>query len=176
MQANKRYSRGFQFLANYTLSKLIESGFTPGNAVDCCASENPFDPRDERGLGRRDQTHRFNFAAVWDTPRLATDNVLAKYLLNGWQLSPIIKVGNGRPYTATVTGDLGGDVNRNGDPLDRAPFFGRNTFRGPGYAAVDLRVQRLLASITENLSGSSSSSSICLTAGISCVLTLTTTD
>jgi Carboxypeptidase regulatory-like domain/TonB dependent receptor-like, beta-barrel len=142
VQANKRYSRGFQFLANYTLSKLIESGFTPGNAVDCCASENPFDPRDERGLGRRDQTHRFNFAAVWDTPRLATDNFLAKYLLNAWQLSPIVKVGNGRPYTATVTGDLGGDVNRNRDPLDRAPLFGRNTFRGPGYAAVDLRVQR----------------------------------
>jgi hypothetical protein len=142
VQANKRYGRGFQFLANYTLSKLIESGFTAGNAVDCCASENPFDPRDERGLGRRDQTHRFNFAAVWDTPGLATDNFVAKHLLNGWQLSPIVKVGNGRPYTATVTGDLGGDVNRNRDPLDRAPFFGRNTFRGPGYAAVDLRVQK----------------------------------
>jgi hypothetical protein len=79
---------------------------------------------------------------VWDTPRLATDNFLAKYLLNAWQLSPVVKVGNGRPYTATVTGDLGGDVNRNRDPLDRAPLFGRNTFRGPGYAAVDLRVQR----------------------------------
>ena len=142
VQGSKRYRYGFQLLANYTLSKLIESGFTAGDDVGCCASENPFDPRDERGIGRRDQTHRFNLAAVWDTPNVATGNVLAKALLNRWQLNPIIKVGNGRPYTATVTGASSGDINGNGDLLDRAPFYGRNTFRGPGYASVDLRIQR----------------------------------
>jgi hypothetical protein len=64
LQANKRYRRGLQFLANYTVSKLIDRGAAPGNQILCCTSQNPFNPGDERGLGRRDQRQRFNFATV----------------------------------------------------------------------------------------------------------------
>jgi hypothetical protein len=49
VQANKRYQHGFQFFANYTLSKLINRGAAPGNQLLCCTSENPFAPGDERG-------------------------------------------------------------------------------------------------------------------------------
>jgi hypothetical protein len=133
IQANKRYAHGLQFLANYTLSKLIDRGAAPGNQILCCTSDNPFNPGDERGLGRRDQKHRFNFAAVWD-------------VYKGWQVNSIVKLGSGRPLTPTVTGDSGGDLNGNAvRGGDRAPFFGRNTIIGPGYSAVDLAVHKVFS-------------------------------
>jgi hypothetical protein len=133
VQANKRYQRGLQLLANYTLSKLIDRGAAPGNQIQCCTSDNPFNPGDERGLGRRDQQHRFNLAAVWDVYR-------------GWQVNSIVKIGSGRPLTPLVTGDSGGDLNGNAvRGGDRAPFFGRNTVIGPGYASVDLAVHKVFS-------------------------------
>jgi hypothetical protein len=133
VQANKRYEHGLQFLANYTFSKLIDRGAAPGNQILCCTSDNPFNPGDERGLGRRDQKHRFNFAAVWDVYR-------------GWRLNSIIKIGGGRPLTATVTGANGGDLNGNGARGgDRAPFFGRNTFIGPDYSTVDMALHKVFS-------------------------------
>ncbi len=133
VQANKRYQRGLQFLANYTYSRLIDRGAAPGNQILCCTSENPFRPGDERGLGRRDQRHRFNFAGVWDVFR-------------GWRLNGIVKLGSGRPLTPTVTGDSGGDLNGNGVRSgDRAPFFGRNGIIGPGYATVDVALHKVFS-------------------------------
>jgi hypothetical protein len=133
VEANKRYSHGLQFLANYTLSKLIDRGPAPGNQIQCCTSENTFDPGAERGLGRRDQRHRFNLAAVWD-------------IAGGWQANTIVKIGSGRPLSATVTGDSSGDLNGNGvRGGDRAPFFGPWSFTGPGYATVDLAVRKVIS-------------------------------
>jgi hypothetical protein len=129
VQAQKRYSHGVQFLFNYTLSKLIDSGEAPGAQTTCCTSENPFDPGDERGLGRRDQRHRVNAALVWD-------------VYGGWRLSGIVRAGSGRPLTPTVTGDSGGDVNGDGVRGDRAPLFGRSAFVGPGYASTDFSVEK----------------------------------
>ncbi len=133
VQATKQYQRGLQFLANYTLSKLMDRGAAPGNEILCCTSENPFDPGAERGLGRRDQRHRFNFAAVWEVYR-------------GWRVNSIIKVGSGRPLTPTVTGDSGGDLNGNGfRGGDRAPFFGRNSVIDPGYATADIALHKVFS-------------------------------
>jgi hypothetical protein len=130
VQANKRYQHGFQLLTNYTFSRLIDRGAAPGNQLVCCTSENLYSPGDERGMGRRHQEHRLNFAGVWDISR-------------GWLVNGIVKIGSGRPLTPSVTGDTLGDVNGNGVPVgDRAPFFGRNNIIGPGYAAVDLALHK----------------------------------
>jgi len=144
VQVNKRYSRGVQFLFNYTLSKLIDRGPAPGNQITCCTSDNAFIPGNERGLGRRDQRNRANFAAVWDLPNSSAQGPFAKGLLNGWRFNTIIKAGSGRPFDATVTGDSGGDVNLDAVRGDRAPLFGRDVFIGPGYATVDMSVRKLL--------------------------------
>jgi hypothetical protein len=133
LQANKRYSRGLQLLANYTWSKLIDRGAAPGNQINCCTSENPFNPGDERGLGRRDQEHRANLATVWE-------------VIRGWRAEAIVKLGSGRPFTPTVTGDAGGDFNGNAvRGGDRAPFFGNSVFIGPGYATVDAAVHKVFS-------------------------------
>jgi Carboxypeptidase regulatory-like domain/TonB dependent receptor-like, beta-barrel len=133
VQVNKRYSSGLQFLSNYTLSKLIDRNQAPGNQIQCCTSDNVYDVGAERGLGRRDQRHRVNFAAVWE-------------LAHGLRVNGIVKAGSGRPYTAMITGDSGGDLNGNGSRGgDRAPFFGSNTFIGPGYASLDASIQKVFS-------------------------------
>jgi TonB dependent receptor-like, beta-barrel len=145
VQLNKRYSRGLQLLFNYTLSKLIDRGQAPGNQTTCCTSDNPFQVGSERGLGRRDQRQRMNLAAVLDLPSPAA-GPFPRFLIRDWRLNTIVKVGSGRPFTATVTGDSGGDLN--GDAVrggDRAPFFGSNTFIGPGYATVDLGLHKIFS-------------------------------
>lgn len=144
VQANKRYSHGLQLLFNYTLSKLIDLGQAPGNQINCCNSENPFAASDERGLGRRDQRHRVNVAAVWDLPNVSKGGPVTAGLLQDWRLSTIVRAGSGRPYSPTVTGDSGGDVNGDGLRGDRAPLFGRSSFIGPGYASLDAGIQRLV--------------------------------
>jgi len=44
-----------------------------------------------------------------------------------------------------VTGDSGGDLNGNGFRGDRAPFFGRNSIIGPGYATLDLALHKVFS-------------------------------
>jgi hypothetical protein len=80
---------------------------------------------------------------VWDLPK-PTSGSFSKSLIRNWRLNTIARVGSGRPFTATVTGDSGGDLN--GDNVrggDRAPWFGRGTFIGPGYQSVDLGLHRI---------------------------------
>ena len=142
-QVKKRYSDGLQVLANYTLSKLIDRDPAPGNQTTCCSSENPFNPGQDRGLGRRDQRHRLNVAAVWDLPSVSSGNRVARSVFNGWRINTIAKVGSGRPFATTVTGDQGGDINGDGVRGDSAPLFSRGSFTGPGYATVDFGLHRV---------------------------------
>jgi hypothetical protein len=142
VEANRRYALGFQVLANYTFSKLIEYEQAPGNQINCCTSQNPFNHQDERGVARRDQRHRFNLMGTWDLPSARTQRGLLHGLTSDWQLNSVVRIGTGRPYTATVSGAAGGDVNGDGVSGDRAPTFGRNTFTGPGYASVDGSLRR----------------------------------
>jgi hypothetical protein len=144
VQLKERYSHGVQFLFNYTLSKLIDRDPAPGNQITCCSSDNPFDSGNERGVGRRDQRHRVNLAAVWDLPNVEGGSPLLS-VLRGWRVSTITKAGSGRPFVPTVTGDQGGDLNLDGLRGDRVPLFSRGTFIGPGYATVDLGLHKVFS-------------------------------
>lgn len=84
-----------------------------------------FDPRGEWARSDTDQRHQLNF--------LTTAN------LHPWlNLGLVISVLSGPPFTITT----GGDENRDGMPLDRPPGVPRNSGRGPGYLAIDLRWSR----------------------------------
>jgi hypothetical protein len=62
-------------------------------------------------------------------------------LVNGWQLAPRVVATKNYPFTA-VTG-----LDNNGDTVfnDRPTGIGYNTFRVPGYYAIDLRLSRRFA-------------------------------
>ena len=146
---NRRYSGRHQFLLSYTLSKAednstdFQSAFIPQqngrgrNSSEVDGLPVGFDPLSERGPSTQDQRHRFVFSGVYTAPGAV-------------QLSSIITIGSGRPYTILAGADLNADGNGGAFPPDRArrelgneaSSVGRNSGTMPGQAVVDLRVSR----------------------------------
>ena len=97
----KRYSRGFQFRASYTLSKA----FNYANDDQIPFSNGPVDPTNlqlEYGPTPNDQRHRFTFAGVFDAPF-------------GFRLAPLWTVASGVPMDIQLP-----------DGSSRVPSFQRN--------------------------------------------------
>jgi hypothetical protein len=161
---NKRLSKGFTLLANYTWAKSIDDASDDGDNMP-----NPFDFRSNRGPSSFDITHRFVCSAIWDVPQPSATNAVIRRLLGGWQVNGIVTLETGRPFTV-VSGrdnsgsgvnadraDLVGDPHLQGDQSTAeriARFFntaafapngggtfgnvGRHSMRGPGSATTDL--------------------------------------
>ena len=110
----KRFSHGVSFLASYTWSKAIDdaSSFNmTGSAAKPVAGENdlaqnPFDLAAERGLSMFDARHRFVFSYVWDLPFWLNGREWYKQALGGWQLSGIVTLMTGTPFTVFDSNDV----------------------------------------------------------------------
>jgi hypothetical protein len=146
IQLTKRFSRNFQVLASYTLSKVIDdapdaTSVVPGNAGDDSkVAQDTLSPNLERGRGVNDIRHRFVFSAVWDLDYgKSLSNAVARAIARGWTLSSIAQLQSGAPFSIGTTGDPGNDANNNND---RAPLIGRNTMNGPELQTWDLRLTR----------------------------------
>jgi len=104
-RASKRFSRGFQFQANYRWSKSIDTlSFEGPGAVT--NQTNPSDLRSERGPSDFDVTHYFNFSGVWDLPIFRDQKSLAGKILGGWQLDGIMTANTGFPWTPKLFQNL----------------------------------------------------------------------
>lgn len=143
IQLNKRYTQNFQALASYTLSKAIDNNpnvyaLNPGPGEGDLV-QDPMAPRLDRGPGSNDQRHRFTLGAVWAPSYGNSLSKLARGILQGWELSGILVVQSGQPYSGLVDFDL----NNDGDfATDRTPGVGRNTFYLPSTIALDPRLTR----------------------------------
>jgi outer membrane receptor protein involved in Fe transport len=110
----KRFSHGVSFLASYTWSKDIDdaSSFNmTGSAAKPVAGENdlaqnPFDLAAERGLSMFDARQRFVFSYVWDLPFWQNGREWYKQALGGWQLSGIVTLMSGTPFTVFDSNDV----------------------------------------------------------------------
>jgi outer membrane receptor protein involved in Fe transport len=144
VQLSKRLSRNFQVLTSYTLAHAIDDrpDFT-SVVVGTDDSKNAQDttyPNLERGRANADIRHRFVFSGIWDIDYAKSiQNWAARKLLEGYQLSTIATLQSGRPYIITAGGDPNNDLNTS---TDRPPYVGRNTYQGPSYQTVDIRVTR----------------------------------
>ena len=65
----KRYSNGLTFVANYTLSKSIDTGSNDIGWSGAFGNQDPRGPWFNRGLSEFDRTHVVNSSVVWDLPR-----------------------------------------------------------------------------------------------------------
>ena len=146
---NRRYSGRHQFLLSYTLSEAednstdFQSAFVPQqngrgrNPNDVNGLPAGFDPLSEHGPSLQDQRHRFVFSGVYMAP-------------GDVQLSSIVTIGSGRPYTILAGADLNADGNGGTFPPDRArrepaneaSSVGRNSGTMPGQSVVDVRISR----------------------------------
>jgi hypothetical protein len=98
-----RLSKDFSFLGNWTWSKCLSildaSGDYAGTAV-----ENPFNPGMDYGPCGSDYRHVENIVIVAES-NFHISNGFVKYLVNGWELSPLTHITSGAPFNVTSGAD-----------------------------------------------------------------------
>ncbi len=176
LSLNKRFTRGFTILANYTWSKLIDDSSGDGDVP-----ANPFNFRNERGPSDLDITHRVTASFIWELPKFSASPAVVKHVFGGWETNGILTFESGRWLNFTSGRDNSGsgvngdradligdpylDTSRpHGDLVQRyfntAAFAqnpagtfgtsGRNILRGPGQATIDFGAIKNFA-ITEKV-------------------------
>ena len=105
----KRLSKGLQFQAAYTFSKAVDttSEATFVGAGD--TNQNGPNRQFSKGLSRFHTPHRFTFNGSYRLPFFAGRTDLVGQVLGGWQLSGVVKVASGTPFSVvdtTVTRDI----------------------------------------------------------------------
>lgn len=158
----RRLRRGLDLLVSYTLSKAIDDGVVSDDAGSGVL--NSYDRDAEKGLSAWDRRHRFVTSGSYMLP---FQNVWARE----WQVSAILTLTSGSPFTPTLSQDIAGIGNLGnqrpnlvGDPhlgsddqninrwfnssafaIPAAGTFGdagRNILTGPGLNTVDMAVSR----------------------------------
>lgn len=132
---NKRFSKDFTILANYTWSKSLDT-IAPGDDAFGAGTDGttlPFNQpgRDEFDSGNSafDHTHRAVVSYVWDLPRFSNgDSGLLNKLLNGWQYTGIFQYQTGDRLTIFS----GRDNSLTGIRRDRAILTGESPERPAG--------------------------------------------
>lgn len=116
-----RMSHNVTFNAFYTFSKTLSSvqlhnSTTQGGAQNFSKLEL------DRGRADTDQRHVFGMRMNWELDYYTGSNAVARHILNGWSVSPIIKIRSGLPFTVT-NGNV--DANLDGNTgTDRAQLVG----------------------------------------------------
>lgn len=120
-----RFSRFLTFNAFYVFSKTLSSTQLHNNTTQGLA-QNYSKLELDKGRADTDQTHVFSMSMNFQPDLYRGDNRFAKAIINGWSISPIVKLRSGRPFTVT-NGNV--DANLDGVATDRARLIG-NPFIG----------------------------------------------
>ena len=134
VQANKRFSAGFDFLSNYTFSKSIDnvrSAFGDTWGANWGRPVNYYDLSLDKSISDADRTHVFKVAVQYEIPfgrghRFgASTSAAVDSVLGGWTLQyignyesglPLGIFGSGTPNSNFAT-SRGFELNPNGQPL-----------------------------------------------------------
>jgi hypothetical protein len=161
----KRFGHGFEFLANYTLSKAKDDGQVLGSTGTFAGSSDapldPYNQNPEWSNSDYDQRHRFVTSLLY-TPTFNTKNSVLNYIVNGFGFGGVITISsplpvnalmsstfspsyvfNGVKYTGIDGGATGGAQLNASNTASRIPNFPKNIFRGPTQVRnVDFRITR----------------------------------
>ena len=153
LEAKKRFSNNYQFLASYTWSHAIDE------SSDLQTLLKPQDNRNrllDRADSLFDQRHRFVFSGVLASPGAwrSSDGGMRRFL-SDFTVAPIFEVSSGRPFNIVTGQDRNGDQQGSNErpsvaadgTLVLPDFFtngslGRNSGITHSYASLDLRVTR----------------------------------
>jgi hypothetical protein len=173
LRLEKRYADGLFFLGNYQLSKSTDNGSGEIEANDTAYA---WDLDADEGYARYDQRHRAAISFGYELPfgpgkPLLSAGGPAAYVLGGWQVQGIVRVGSGFPLSVTATnvcqcgsyvpqrvnlvspGNFGILDNPSPDRwFDSTAYSapaagtqgnaGRNTIRGPGTEQVNFSISK----------------------------------
>ena len=141
LQLMKRFSRGLQFSANYTLSKANddapEQNMTTGNIQGLVLSD-PTNRSLDKGNSFADQRHTFVMSLVV-RPQFYFENKPLRYLFNHNQFGIIATANSGETFNLISGLDLNGDGVLTSD---RPIGIKRNSGKTPPQYNVDLRYSR----------------------------------
>jgi outer membrane receptor for ferrienterochelin and colicin len=135
LQVNERYKSLLQLGANYTYSKTLDDG----TFTTFVSTPQDFYMRNlERANSNQDVRNRFVAHFVANAPDHS--------FLRNFQLSSIITMQSGRPFTQFVGFDANGDTN---PVTDRVGTAARNSYWGDSLQTVDVRLSRFFT-VREN--------------------------
>lgn len=141
LQLNKRFSQGFQFSANYTLSKSEDDAPEQNlvaTQITNLVSQDPTDRSRDRGPSLADQRHTFVMSFV-GRPQFDIENDVLRYIANNNQLGIIFTANSGERFNITAATD----INLDGFiGSDNPVGIGRNSGVTPKQVNVDLRYSR----------------------------------
>ena len=142
LELKRRFTRGFQFIAAYTLSDTKDDKPDQTMVVvgtdDIKGLENNLNIRGDYGRSDLDIRHRLVFSPVYEFGK-AGEGAIARAFLSNWTLSGIMTLQSGFTYSALITGD----ANRDGNAAtDRVPGTKRNQFTTPSVYIFDARVTK----------------------------------
>ncbi len=147
-QLQRRFHKGWQFLATYTFSrardnKPDQTAVVPGNAGDDAKIVfNQLNISEDWGISDLDIPHRFVFSSVREFGTFTkSKNGFLRALLSNYTFSSITQINSGVPYSAMVGADLNNDNNRFND---RVPGIPRNGFRARAFWQSDMRITRTI--------------------------------
>jgi hypothetical protein len=122
MQLTGAYRLGKRISLNgfYTFSKTLSSVQLHNNTTQGLA-QNYSKLYLEKGRADTDQRHVFSMSGNFTPDFYRGENGVLRSIINGWSLSPIIRIRSGRPFTVT-NGNV--DANLDGVTNDRANLIG----------------------------------------------------
>jgi len=96
-------------------------GGTPGGSI-----QNPNNLRAERSRTANDLTHQAVFSIIWQ-PQVATNNLFVKTAINGWEITPLVRLHSGAPFTIAN----GVEASLDGGSTERANRVAGQPLNGP---------------------------------------------
>jgi carboxypeptidase family protein len=154
LQANRRLTNGLQLQMNYTYSRASDNGQSSVTFTSNNLPFNAFDQGAESALSAFDRRQKLVVSAVYNTDFGLDDNGVARAILNGWTLAPIINAFSGQRFTGNISGTInpqsfgfassatpGGGANGSGGAT-RFALVPRNFFKQPNIWYFDMRVSR----------------------------------
>ena len=130
-ELQRRFRDGYGLHASYTTADAKTNVDSLANLSDLPENLD----LNEYGPSRQQVAHRFTLAVISEVP--AETPVVGRLNISG-----LVSLESGRHYNVYI----GADSNADGNPnTDRPCCVGRNSYEGPGYASVDVRIAREFA-------------------------------
>jgi hypothetical protein len=98
----RRFLNGFSILANYTWSKSID--ITSQNKQTGETATDPFNLEFDRGVSDFNHAQVFSLSGLWQFP-LSPANPFVRGVVGGWQLSSIVSLSTGEPFSVLSSVD-----------------------------------------------------------------------
>jgi outer membrane receptor protein involved in Fe transport len=151
-QVKHRFNQHVQFDVNYTWSHALDFAQNQYTNTTYWSGLDPYNRRLDYSNSNFNVPNRFTLHGVFESPWKVEGP--ARWLANDWQLSPIVQIQNGLPYSIQTNSSYpspGGGVYTVSNTINgaggdyRIPWLGRNTYRMPKTAIFDLSLSKTFA-------------------------------